>query len=154
MADGSLRDTEFFGRSRKAVAPRRSLESLKPVERWEMPRHRLLSSGNLRQGRELMLCRQGLPGFIGVVRGYASVKPIEWSTGKCRSPVLFKLTGAGAPVRRPHRTSIMGWIHAVWIWLSRRHIYRGLNSLDGRLLDDVGIPREIVRQLGKPPWLP
>jgi uncharacterized protein YjiS (DUF1127 family) len=54
-----------------------------------------------------------------------------------------------------HRASvIMGWIHAVWIWLSRRHAYRDLNSLDDRLLDDVGIPREVVRQLGKPPWWP
>ena len=54
----------------------------------------------------------------------------------------------------PHRTSIIRWIHAAWIWLSRRHAYRDLNSLDDRLLDDVGIPREIVRQLGKPPWRP
>jgi uncharacterized protein YjiS (DUF1127 family) len=54
----------------------------------------------------------------------------------------------------PHRTGIMGWIHAVGIWLSRRHAYRDLDSLDDRLLDDVGIPREIVRQLSKPPWWP
>jgi uncharacterized protein YjiS (DUF1127 family) len=54
----------------------------------------------------------------------------------------------------PYRTSIMRWIHAVWIWLSRRHAYLDLDSLDDRLLDDVGIPREIVRQLGKPPWWP
>jgi uncharacterized protein YjiS (DUF1127 family) len=53
-----------------------------------------------------------------------------------------------------HRTSIKGWIRAVWIWLARRHAYRDLNSLDDRLLDDVGIPREVVRQLGKPPWWP
>jgi uncharacterized protein YjiS (DUF1127 family) len=54
----------------------------------------------------------------------------------------------------PHRTGIMRWIDTVWIWLSRRHAYRDLNSLDDRLLDDVGIPREIVRQLGKPLWWP
>jgi uncharacterized protein YjiS (DUF1127 family) len=54
----------------------------------------------------------------------------------------------------PHRTGKIRWIHAVGIWLSRRHAYRDLNSLDDRLLDDVGIPREIVRQLGKPPWWP
>jgi uncharacterized protein YjiS (DUF1127 family) len=53
-----------------------------------------------------------------------------------------------------HRTSIMGWIHAVLIWLSYRHEYRDLSSLDDRLLDDVGISRETVRQLGKPPWWP
>jgi uncharacterized protein YjiS (DUF1127 family) len=48
----------------------------------------------------------------------------------------------------------MGWIHDVWMWLSRRHAYQDLSSLDDRLLDDVGIPREVVRQLGKPPWQP
>lgn len=26
--------------------------------------------------------------------------------------------------------------------------------MDDRLLDDVGIPREVVRQFGKPPWWP
>jgi hypothetical protein len=35
VADGSLRDTELLGRSREAFAPRRSLESLKSVKRWE-----------------------------------------------------------------------------------------------------------------------
>jgi uncharacterized protein YjiS (DUF1127 family) len=54
----------------------------------------------------------------------------------------------------PQRTSITAWIHDVWIWLSRRHVYRDLSSLDDRLLDDVGIPREVVRRLGKPPWSP
>jgi uncharacterized protein YjiS (DUF1127 family) len=52
------------------------------------------------------------------------------------------------------RGSITAWIRAVWIWLSRRHAYQDLTSLDDRLLDDVGIPREVVRQLGKPPWWP
>jgi uncharacterized protein YjiS (DUF1127 family) len=54
----------------------------------------------------------------------------------------------------PLPTSVMGWIHDVCIWLSRRHAYQDLSSLDDRLLDDVGIPREVVRQLGKPPWWP
>jgi uncharacterized protein YjiS (DUF1127 family) len=54
----------------------------------------------------------------------------------------------------PLRTSIMGWVHAVWIWVSRRHAYQDLSSLDDRLLDDIGIPREVVRRLGKPPWWP
>jgi uncharacterized protein YjiS (DUF1127 family) len=49
---------------------------------------------------------------------------------------------------------MMGWIHAVWIWLSRRHVYQDIGSLDDRLLDDVGISREALRQLGKPPWWP
>ena len=52
------------------------------------------------------------------------------------------------------RTGLMGWIHAVWTWLSHRHAYQDLSALDDRLLDDVGIPREVVRQLGKPPWWP
>jgi uncharacterized protein YjiS (DUF1127 family) len=54
----------------------------------------------------------------------------------------------------PHRTGIIDCFRAVWIWLSRRHAYRDLSSLDDRLLDDLGIPREVVRQLGKPPWWP
>jgi uncharacterized protein YjiS (DUF1127 family) len=45
-------------------------------------------------------------------------------------------------------------IRNVWIWLSRRHGYQDLNALDDRLLDDVGISREVVRQLRKPPWRP
>jgi uncharacterized protein YjiS (DUF1127 family) len=54
----------------------------------------------------------------------------------------------------PQRTSIMNWIQVVSIWLSRRRAYQDLSSLEDRLLDDVGIPREVVRQLGKPPWWP
>jgi uncharacterized protein YjiS (DUF1127 family) len=57
-----------------------------------------------------------------------------------------------SPSAAHYRTGIMGWIHVVWSWLSRRHAYQDLSSLDDRLLDDVGIPREVVRQLGKPPW--
>jgi uncharacterized protein YjiS (DUF1127 family) len=53
-----------------------------------------------------------------------------------------------------YRTRTMGWIHALWIWLSHRQAYQDLSSLDDRLLDDVGISREVVRQLGKPPWWP
>jgi len=52
------------------------------------------------------------------------------------------------------RASRTGWIRAVWIWLSRRHAYQDLSSLDDRLLDDVGILREVVRQLGKARWWP
>ena len=51
-----------------------------------------------------------------------------------------------------YRPSIMGWIHDVWIWLSRRHVYQDLSSLDDYLLDDVGISREALRRLRKPPW--
>jgi uncharacterized protein YjiS (DUF1127 family) len=53
-----------------------------------------------------------------------------------------------------YRTSIFGLIYDAGIWLSRRHAYRELSSLDDRLLDDVGISREALRQLGKPPWWP
>jgi uncharacterized protein YjiS (DUF1127 family) len=58
--------------------------------------------------------------------------------------------GAGAP---PYR-SFTGMVKAVWSRLCRRHAYIDLSSLDDRLLDDVGIPREAVRQFGKPPWWP
>ncbi len=34
MADSTLGDTELFSRSREALAPRRSLERLKGVQRW------------------------------------------------------------------------------------------------------------------------
>jgi uncharacterized protein YjiS (DUF1127 family) len=47
-----------------------------------------------------------------------------------------------------------GWLHAVAAWLGRRRLRQDLSDLDDRLLDDVGIPREVVRQLGKPPWWP
>ena len=54
----------------------------------------------------------------------------------------------------PRPSLITGWTHAVWIWLSRRRAYQDLSSLDDRLLDDIGIPREVLRQLDKPPWWP
>lgn len=56
------------------------------------------------------------------------------------------------PGAAAYRTSTMSWIHAVWRWLSRRRAYQDLSSLDDRLLDDVGISRDVVRQLGQPPW--
>jgi uncharacterized protein YjiS (DUF1127 family) len=54
----------------------------------------------------------------------------------------------------PRRNLIPGWIRAVSIWFSRRRSYQDLASLDDHLLDDVGISREEVRRLGKPPWWP
>jgi uncharacterized protein YjiS (DUF1127 family) len=54
----------------------------------------------------------------------------------------------------PRRSIIAGWIHSVGIWFSRRRAYQELCSLDDHLLNDVGISREVVRQLGKPPWWP
>jgi uncharacterized protein YjiS (DUF1127 family) len=54
----------------------------------------------------------------------------------------------------PRRSPITGWIRAVSIWFSRRRSYQDLRSLDDRLLDDVGISPEEVRQLGKPPLWP
>jgi uncharacterized protein YjiS (DUF1127 family) len=54
----------------------------------------------------------------------------------------------------PRRNPITSWIHAVSIWFSRRRSYQDLASLDDHLLSDVGISREEVRRLGKPPWWP
>jgi uncharacterized protein YjiS (DUF1127 family) len=54
----------------------------------------------------------------------------------------------------PRRSVIACWIHSVGTWFSRRRAYLELCSLDDHLLNDVGIPREVVRQLGKPPWWP
>jgi uncharacterized protein YjiS (DUF1127 family) len=47
-----------------------------------------------------------------------------------------------------------GWFHAIAAWLGRRRLRQDLSDLDDRLLDDVGIPREVVRQLGKSAWWP
>jgi uncharacterized protein YjiS (DUF1127 family) len=47
------------------------------------------------------------------------------------------------------RTGIMGSIHAVRIWLSRRHAYHDLSSLDDRLLDDVEIPARSRSAVGQ-----
>jgi uncharacterized protein YjiS (DUF1127 family) len=52
------------------------------------------------------------------------------------------------------RPVLIAWIHAIGTWLVRRRLRQDLSDLDDRLLDDVGIPREVVRQLGKPPWWP
>jgi uncharacterized protein YjiS (DUF1127 family) len=51
----------------------------------------------------------------------------------------------------PRRSMIEGFVHAIRTWFSRRRSYRELKSLDDHLLDDVGIPREFVREF-KPPW--
>jgi uncharacterized protein YjiS (DUF1127 family) len=53
-----------------------------------------------------------------------------------------------------HGPSMTGWFHAIAAWLGRRRLRQDLSDLDDRLLDDVGIPREVVRQLGKQPWWP
>jgi uncharacterized protein YjiS (DUF1127 family) len=53
-----------------------------------------------------------------------------------------------------HGPVMTGWFHAIAAWLGRRRLRQDLSDLDDRLLDDVGIPREVVRQLGKPPWWP
>ena len=39
MAHGALRDIELFGRPRKAFAPRRGLEGLQGIQRWQAARH-------------------------------------------------------------------------------------------------------------------
>jgi uncharacterized protein YjiS (DUF1127 family) len=53
--------------------------------------------------------------------------------------------------RRPMLTA---WFHAIGTWLVQRRLRQDLSDLDDRLLDDVGISREVVRRLGKPPWWP
>jgi uncharacterized protein YjiS (DUF1127 family) len=53
-----------------------------------------------------------------------------------------------------HGPVVKGWFHAIAAWLGRRRLRQDLSDLDDRLLDDVGIPREVVRQFGKPPWWP
>ena len=40
MAHGSLRDTQLFGRSGEALAPRRGLEGLEGIQRWQTAKHR------------------------------------------------------------------------------------------------------------------
>jgi uncharacterized protein YjiS (DUF1127 family) len=46
------------------------------------------------------------------------------------------------------------WIEGIESWISRRRAYHDLSELDARMLDDVGISRKQVRQLGKLPWWP
>jgi uncharacterized protein YjiS (DUF1127 family) len=53
-----------------------------------------------------------------------------------------------------HRPVVTSWFHAMAAWLRRRRLRQDLSDLDDRLLDDVGIPREVVRQFGKPTWWP
>jgi uncharacterized protein YjiS (DUF1127 family) len=52
------------------------------------------------------------------------------------------------------RARLTAWIHAIGTWLVGRRLRQDLSDLDDRLLDDVGISREVVRRLGKPPWWP
>jgi uncharacterized protein YjiS (DUF1127 family) len=59
--------------------------------------------------------------------------------------------GSGAALRP---SLIMGLIYAIEAWFSRRRAYQDLSELDARMLDDVRISSEQVRQLGKPPWWP
>ena len=40
LAHSPLSDTQLFGRSRNAFAPRRSLEGLEGVQRWQTTQHR------------------------------------------------------------------------------------------------------------------
>jgi uncharacterized protein YjiS (DUF1127 family) len=50
--------------------------------------------------------------------------------------------------------ALISWIHAIGTWLVGRRLRQDLSDLDDRLLDDVGISRDVVRRLGKPPWWP
>ena len=48
---------------------------------------------------------------------------------------------SGARSRLP---MLLGWIHAIDMWLARRQGWQDLNLLDDRMLKDVGITREQV----------
>ena len=41
MAHRSLRDAQFFSRAREALAPRRGLEGLEGIQRWQTAKHDL-----------------------------------------------------------------------------------------------------------------
>jgi uncharacterized protein YjiS (DUF1127 family) len=52
------------------------------------------------------------------------------------------------------KPALISWIHVIGTWLVGRRLRQDLSDLDDRLLDDVGISRDVVRRLGKPPWWP
>jgi len=57
---------------------------------------------------------------------------------------------SGARSRLP---VLSGWVGAINMWLARRQGWQDLNSLDDRMLKDVGITREqALRGAGNPFW--
>jgi uncharacterized protein YjiS (DUF1127 family) len=60
----------------------------------------------------------------------------------------------GIACEASHGPVVTRWFQAIAAWLGRRRLRQDLSDLDDRLLDDVGIPREVVRQFGKSPWWP
>jgi uncharacterized protein YjiS (DUF1127 family) len=95
-----------------------------------------------------------LSGSIGPAKGCANAQPKSDGTGKMPYSPATQIRWRRSPRAAAYRTGTIDRIHAVWIWLSRRQAYQDLNSLDDRLLDDVGISRDVVRRLGRPPWWP
>src|SRR6266545_1250934 len=55
MVHSSLCDAQFFSRSREALAPRRGLEGLEGVQRWQAAKHRSTFMRKARQVREDIL---------------------------------------------------------------------------------------------------
>jgi uncharacterized protein YjiS (DUF1127 family) len=48
---------------------------------------------------------------------------------------------------------LSGWVRAINMWLARRQRWQDQNSLDDRMLKDVGITREqALRGAGNPFW--
>ena len=61
---------------------------------------------------------------------------------------------AGAAARTG-RNVLSTWVRSMETWLIRRQGWQDLNSLDDRLLEDIGVSREdVLGKAAKPFWHP
>jgi uncharacterized protein YjiS (DUF1127 family) len=62
-----------------------------------------------------------------------------------------RASAAARTGRNGHST----WVHSMETWLIRRQGWQDLNSLDDRLLEDIGVSREdVLGKTAKPFWHP
>src|SRR3954464_12825762 len=99
-----------------------------------------------------MLCWQAIPGSMRLAPSAAPTPGHQsGALAMSQSFVLHSSPAkSGGSIRLP---LALRWLRAMEMWLARRQGWQDLNSLDDRMLKDVGVTREqALRGARKPFW--